>query len=146
MHDLQGDHDMKNKVKGGNMQKKRRGYGKPKRMASRCCPCFAVSSIARRIGRCLFVSCYPVMQCFRLDDHRHQHDHHKHFHSFWILYHFLFLRFGPITSFWVCTMLMKKRSCYMILWRIYLCKDLMISSCLDFWLQYLHSPICLLSW
>ncbi|KAG6737702.1 hypothetical protein POTOM_059230 [Populus tomentosa] len=85
MHDLQGDHDMKNKVKGGNIhgqQTKRRSYGNPKRMASRCCPCFAVSSIARRIGRCLFVSCYPVMQCFRLDDHRHQHDHHKHFHSF----------------------------------------------------------------
>ncbi|KAJ6855201.1 hypothetical protein NC651_040008 [Populus alba x Populus x berolinensis] len=58
MHDLQGDHDMKNKVKGGNIhgqQKKRRGYGNPKCMASRCCPCFAVSSIARRIGRCLFV-------------------------------------------------------------------------------------------
>ncbi|KAJ6855202.1 hypothetical protein NC651_040008 [Populus alba x Populus x berolinensis] len=57
MHDLQGDHDMKNKVKGGNIhgqQKKRRGYGNPKCMASRCCPCFAVSSIARRIGRCLF--------------------------------------------------------------------------------------------
>ncbi|KAJ6952134.1 hypothetical protein NC653_041327 [Populus alba x Populus x berolinensis] len=56
MHDLQGDHDMKNQVKGGNIhgqQKKRRGYGKPKRMASRCCPCVAVSSIARRIGRCL---------------------------------------------------------------------------------------------
>ncbi|KAJ6697021.1 hypothetical protein OIU85_003388 [Salix viminalis] len=81
-----GDHEMKNRVKGGDIhgqrKKGRRSYGNPECMASRCCPCFAVSSITRRIGRCLFVSCYPVMHCFRLDDHRHQHDHHKHFHSF----------------------------------------------------------------
>ncbi|KAL4308535.1 hypothetical protein GQ457_01G036150 [Hibiscus cannabinus] len=37
-------------------------------------------SAVRGVGRCLFVSCYPVMQCFGLDDCRHHHHHHKHFH------------------------------------------------------------------
>ncbi|KAJ6297108.1 hypothetical protein OIU78_022770 [Salix suchowensis] len=54
-----GDHEMKNRVEGGDthgQRKKRRSYGNPECMASRCCPCFAVSSIARRIGRCLGVA------------------------------------------------------------------------------------------
>ncbi|KAJ4720238.1 hypothetical protein OWV82_008100 [Melia azedarach] len=52
-----------------NQQKKRR---------SGCC--YAVSSAFRGVGRCMFVSCYPVVRCFGLDDCRHQHHHHKHFH------------------------------------------------------------------
>ncbi|KAK4834843.1 hypothetical protein QYF36_001300 [Acer negundo] len=40
----------------------------------------AVSSVFRRIGRCMFVTSYPVVQCFALDDCRHHHHHHKHFY------------------------------------------------------------------
>lgn len=42
------------------------------RVMSSCC-CLAVSSVFRLEGRCMIVACYPVLQCFRLDDHRHQH-------------------------------------------------------------------------
>ncbi|KAJ6422328.1 hypothetical protein OIU84_027312 [Salix udensis] len=63
-----GDHEMKNRAKGGDIihgqRKKRRSYGNPECMASRCCPCFAVSSIARRIGRCLFRCCSFVATFF----------------------------------------------------------------------------------
>ncbi|KAI4306964.1 hypothetical protein L6164_030199 [Bauhinia variegata] len=45
-----------------------------------CCPVHAMSSMFRGIGRCMFVSCYPVLRCTGLDDYRHRHhDHHKHF-------------------------------------------------------------------
>ncbi|WRX11466.1 hypothetical protein QQP08_003953 [Theobroma cacao] len=45
------------------------------------CPCVRVTASAfRGLGRCLFVSCYPVMQCFGWDDCRHHHHHHRHFH------------------------------------------------------------------
>ncbi|TYI31461.1 hypothetical protein ES332_A05G452900v1 [Gossypium tomentosum] len=37
-------------------------------------------SALRGFGRCLFVSCYPLLQCFGLDDCRHRHHHHTHFH------------------------------------------------------------------
>ena len=46
-----------------------------------CCyrPCFWVSSTFRVIGRCIFVSCFPIIQCFGWDDCRHHHHHHSHF-------------------------------------------------------------------
>ncbi|KAL3732466.1 hypothetical protein ACJRO7_029181 [Eucalyptus globulus] len=46
-----------------------------------CCgyPCLAASSVARAFGRCLFVTCYPVIQCFGWDERRHHH-HHRHFY------------------------------------------------------------------
>ncbi|EXB96541.1 hypothetical protein L484_011251 [Morus notabilis] len=47
-----------------------------------CCPCSVVSSMVRGIARCMFVTCYPVIQCFGLDDHRHRHRHHHHKHFF----------------------------------------------------------------
>lgn len=45
------------------------------------CPCRAASCMFRGIGRCMFVTCYPVVQCLGLDEHRHRHHHHhgKHF-------------------------------------------------------------------
>ncbi|KAK9124752.1 hypothetical protein Sjap_014354 [Stephania japonica] len=46
-------------------------------LACCCCPCFIVSSIFRGIGRCVFVACYPLLQCFGLDDYR-RHHHHLH--------------------------------------------------------------------
>lgn len=57
-----------------------------KPFVARCCSCPRVlaSSIFRRIGRCMFVSCYPVIQCFGCDNHRHRH--HKHF--FWFILHY----------------------------------------------------------
>lgn len=51
------------------------------RVACGCRPCIVASSIFRRMGRCMFVTCYPVIQCFGCDDHRHRRHHHKHF--FW---------------------------------------------------------------
>ncbi|KAF7830860.1 hypothetical protein G2W53_013193 [Senna tora] len=33
----------------------------------------------RGIGRCMFVCCYPLVQCSGLDEHRHRHHHHNHF-------------------------------------------------------------------
>ncbi|KAJ4971519.1 hypothetical protein NE237_004618 [Protea cynaroides] len=44
-----------------------------------CCPCFLISSLFRRLGRCAFVACYPILQCFGCDDYRHHH-HYRHFH------------------------------------------------------------------
>lgn len=56
------------------------------RNPKRACHCFAVSSIFRGIGRCMFVTCFPVMRCFGLDECRHRHHHHhhhrRHFHEF----------------------------------------------------------------
>ncbi|XLU34739.1 hypothetical protein S245_070805, partial [Arachis hypogaea] len=44
------------------------------------CPCHAASCMFRGIGRCMFVTCYPFVQCMGLDEHRHRHHHHgKHF-------------------------------------------------------------------
>ncbi|PKI64890.1 hypothetical protein CRG98_014686 [Punica granatum] len=48
--------------------------------SSCCCPCLGVSFVVKGIGRCLFVSCYPVIQCFGLDEGRHLHHHHRHFY------------------------------------------------------------------
>ncbi|KAI5405281.1 hypothetical protein KIW84_052168 [Lathyrus oleraceus] len=46
----------------------------------RCCsyPCRLVSRMFRGFGRCVFVTCYPAVQCFGLDEHKHSH-HRKHF-------------------------------------------------------------------
>lgn len=60
-------------------------YGDPL-MACCCCPCLLVSSIFRMIGRCMFVACYPLLQCFGLDDCRHHHHHHHHKHFYWFLH------------------------------------------------------------
>uniref|UniRef100_A0A0E0L108 Uncharacterized protein n=1 Tax=Oryza punctata TaxID=4537 RepID=A0A0E0L108_ORYPU len=38
-----------------------------------CCPCYVLSSVIRGIGRCLFVACYPAIQCCGLDECRHHH-------------------------------------------------------------------------
>lgn len=51
-----------------------------RKRASSLCHCFAVSSIFRGIGRCMFVTCFPVIQCFGLDECRHHHHHHPHKH------------------------------------------------------------------
>lgn len=42
------------------------------------------ASIFRGMRRCMFVSCFPVMQCFGVDEcrHHHRHDHPKHFSGF----------------------------------------------------------------
>ncbi|ONI03976.1 hypothetical protein PRUPE_6G294500 [Prunus persica] len=45
-----------------------------------CCPCYLVSSTFRRIGRCIFAACFPLLQCFGLDNCRHHHHHHHHVH------------------------------------------------------------------
>ncbi|KAL4189978.1 hypothetical protein AMTRI_Chr08g168190 [Amborella trichopoda] len=45
-----------------------------------CCPCFMISYFFRGLGRCIFVACYPILQCFGLDECRHHHHHHCHFH------------------------------------------------------------------
>ena len=61
-----------------------------KPFVARCCSCPRVlaSSIFRRIGRCMFVSCYPVIQCFGCDNHRHRHHNHHHKHFFWFILHY----------------------------------------------------------
>ncbi|KQK08842.1 hypothetical protein BRADI_2g44250v3 [Brachypodium distachyon] len=41
-----------------------------------CYPCYVFSSFIRGIGRCLFVACYPVIQCCGLDECRHHHNTH----------------------------------------------------------------------
>ncbi|KAK4351232.1 hypothetical protein RND71_030545 [Anisodus tanguticus] len=51
-------------------------------LACCCCPCYVVSSTVSMLKRCLFVACFPVLQCFGLDEHRHQHHHHGHFKQF----------------------------------------------------------------
>ncbi|KAL5232394.1 hypothetical protein ABZP36_031170 [Zizania latifolia] len=45
-------------------------------LAYGCCPCYVLSSVIRGIGRCLFVACYPVIQCCGLDECRHHHTNH----------------------------------------------------------------------
>ncbi|KAF8028208.1 hypothetical protein BT93_E0955 [Corymbia citriodora subsp. variegata] len=64
---------------GSGKKSQQGGGGKGKIMA--CCgyPCVAASSVARGFGRCLFVTCYPVIQCFGWDERRHHH-HHRHFY------------------------------------------------------------------
>ncbi|KAK3139086.1 hypothetical protein QOZ80_5AG0377560 [Eleusine coracana subsp. coracana] len=42
--------------------------------ARSCCPCYVLGSVFRGIGRCLFVACYPVIQCCGLDECRHHHN------------------------------------------------------------------------
>ncbi|AQK85001.1 hypothetical protein ZEAMMB73_Zm00001d037857 [Zea mays] len=43
-------------------------------LALACCPCYYVlGSVARGVARCLFVACYPVIQCCGLDECRHHH-------------------------------------------------------------------------
>ncbi|CAN4102388.1 unnamed protein product [Withania somnifera] len=49
-------------------------------LACCCCPCFVVSCTFSMLKRCLFVACFPVLQCFGWDEHRHQHHHHHHRH------------------------------------------------------------------
>ncbi|KAG2620144.1 hypothetical protein PVAP13_3NG150900 [Panicum virgatum] len=41
-----------------------------------CCPCYVIGSVVRGIGRCLFVACYPMIQCCGLDECRHHHTSH----------------------------------------------------------------------
>nr|KYP53761.1 hypothetical protein KK1_024335 [Cajanus cajan] len=43
----------------------------------------AASCMFRGIGRCMFVTCYPVVQCLGLDEHRHRHHHHHGQHFDW---------------------------------------------------------------
>ncbi|PON50212.1 hypothetical protein TorRG33x02_315370 [Trema orientale] len=50
--------------------------------SSSCCPRLMMSSMVRGIGRCVFVTCFPVIQCFGLDEHRHRRHHHHHKHFF----------------------------------------------------------------
>ncbi|KAF8720142.1 hypothetical protein HU200_024925 [Digitaria exilis] len=38
-----------------------------------CCPSYLLGSVVRGIGRCLFVACYPMIQCCGLDECRHHH-------------------------------------------------------------------------
>ena len=75
-------------------------------LGSCCCPFFWVSATFRGIGRCMFVSCYPIIQCFGWDDCRHHH--HRHF---WI-YQFkhsdptclissFFVFDSPVPSIWL---------------------------------------------
>ncbi|OEL38534.1 hypothetical protein BAE44_0000448 [Dichanthelium oligosanthes] len=45
-------------------------------LARACCPCFVLGSVVRGIGRCLFVACYPMIQCCGLDECRHHHTSH----------------------------------------------------------------------
>ncbi|OAY46442.1 hypothetical protein MANES_07G143800v8 [Manihot esculenta] len=47
-----------------------------RRYINPCMPCYLVS---KRVSRCLFVCCFPVLQCLGLDDHRHHHHHLSHF-------------------------------------------------------------------
>ncbi|GKU98266.1 hypothetical protein SLEP1_g11290 [Rubroshorea leprosula] len=59
------------------------GHRKGKRSGG-CLLCWSVPSVRassafRGLGRCLFVSCYPVVQCFGWDDCRHRHHHHTYF-------------------------------------------------------------------
>ncbi|MQM05111.1 hypothetical protein Taro_037918 [Colocasia esculenta] len=49
-------------------------------LACCCNPCNLVASLFRRVGRCLFVACYPVLQCSGLDESRHHHHDHLHRH------------------------------------------------------------------
>ncbi|CAJ2641726.1 unnamed protein product [Trifolium pratense] len=53
---------------------------KRKNKLMRCCSCSrrAASCMFKGIGRCVFVTCYPIVQCFDLDEHKHCH-HGKHF-------------------------------------------------------------------
>lgn len=50
-------------------------------LACCCCPCYMISYMFRGIGRCMFVCCYPILQCFGLDEWRHQHQQRR-FHWF----------------------------------------------------------------
>ncbi|PON34943.1 hypothetical protein PanWU01x14_340010 [Parasponia andersonii] len=50
--------------------------------SSSSCPRLMMSSMVRGIGRCVFVTCYPVIRCFGLDEHRHRRHHHHHKHFF----------------------------------------------------------------
>jgi hypothetical protein len=53
---------------------------KRKNKLMRCCSCSrrAASCMFKGIERCVFVTCYPIVQCFDLDEHKHHH-HGKHF-------------------------------------------------------------------
>uniref|UniRef100_J3M601 Uncharacterized protein n=1 Tax=Oryza brachyantha TaxID=4533 RepID=J3M601_ORYBR len=63
-----------------NHQKGRGGEGVDEEeypmLAYACCPCYVLSSVIRGIGRCLFVACYPAIQCCGLDECRHHHTTH----------------------------------------------------------------------
>ncbi|CAL0305341.1 unnamed protein product [Lupinus luteus] len=62
-----------------NRSEMKSNRNKRNKLVKCCCyPCYAASSMFRGIGRCMFVTCYPVVQCLGLDQHRHHH-HGKHF-------------------------------------------------------------------
>ncbi|KAE9604101.1 hypothetical protein Lalb_Chr11g0067761 [Lupinus albus] len=62
-----------------NKMKRKCNRNKGKKLLKCCCyPCYVASFMLKGIGRCMFVTCYPVLQCFGLDEHRHCH-HIKHF-------------------------------------------------------------------
>ncbi|KAI3427809.1 uncharacterized protein J3R85_009032 [Psidium guajava] len=65
--------------KHGSSKKSTQGGGEGKVRACSCCPCLAFSFVARGFGRCLFVTCYPAIQCFGWDEGRHHH-HPRHFY------------------------------------------------------------------
>ncbi|CAL0319615.1 unnamed protein product [Lupinus luteus] len=71
-------HNQEQQNNRSEMKKKNNGNKRNKLMKFCCCPCDAASCMFRGIGRCMFVSCYPIVQCFGLDEHRHHH-HDKHF-------------------------------------------------------------------
>ncbi|KAK6786636.1 hypothetical protein RDI58_015161 [Solanum bulbocastanum] len=49
-------------------------------LACCCCPCLLVSSVFSMFTRCIFMACYPFLQCLGWDEHRHHHHHHHHSH------------------------------------------------------------------
>ncbi|GLT88531.1 hypothetical protein SLE2022_065510 [Rubroshorea leprosula] len=65
---------------GGHPVAVRRGKRRSGACLSSCWPGVRVRSAIRGLGRCLFVCCYPVMQCFGWDECRHRHHYPRHFH------------------------------------------------------------------
>ncbi|KAK7353513.1 hypothetical protein VNO80_18962 [Phaseolus coccineus] len=79
---LEMDQQVERQKRSKEMKRKSGRVKKSNKIVTCCrCPCRAASCMFRGIGRCMFVSCYPVVQCLGLDEHRHRHHHHhgKHF-------------------------------------------------------------------
>ena len=84
---IMDEHLEQQKIHSNEMKRKSRPNKRSKLMTCCCCPCHAAACMFRGIGRCMFVTCYPIVQCMGLDEHRHRHHHHgKHF-DWWTWIH-----------------------------------------------------------
>lgn len=82
---LEMEHQVERQKRSKEMKRKSPSRVNKRNKLMTCCrcPCRAASCMFRGIGRCMFVTCYPVVQCLGLDEHRHRHHRHQGKHFDW---------------------------------------------------------------